>query len=374
MRWNHYFLAKDGELATFWKDRFAGGERHLLCILAAGFDPRMCDAVTMLAATGGQGRRDVLLVEFDEGSDSPSQALKPMVDTNRTKLAAIVQGRGKTSSRPLKVVDADRRRVESVNAARLFSDITEFRGYHDLVLDISAMPRSIYLPILAKLLHLRDEARRTNNSAQLPNLHVLVSENAQLDARIRQEGVEESAQFVHGFSGGAQQEATANIPCIWMPLLGTGQEVQFRIIQDFVKPNEVLPVLPSPARNPRQADDLVIEYREILFDSLRLDPRNFIYAHERNPFEVYRQFSSVIERYRRSLSPLGGARFVLTALSSKLMSLGPLLVAYELKPDNLVGLAHVASHGYQFEPPRVNEPDGRTSEMFGLWLAGEYYE
>ena len=65
---------------------------------------------------------------------------------------------------------------------------------------------------------------------------------------------------------------------------------------------------------------------------------------------------------------------MLTALSSKLMSLGPLLVAYELKPDNLVGLAHVASHGYQFEPPQVNEPDRRTSEMFGLWLAGEYYE
>lgn len=374
MRWDHYFLAKDADLFAFWKDRFAGGERQLLCILAAGFDPRMCGAMTMLVAAGGEGRRDVLLVEFDEGPDSPSHALKPLVDANRAKLAEVVHGKGQVSSRSLKVVDADRRRVESVGAARLFADITEFHDYHDVVLDISAMPRGIYLPILAKLLHLRDEARRTNGYVGPANLHVLVSENAQLDGLIRQEGVEESAQFVHGFSGGAQQEATANIPCIWMPLLGSGQETQFRIIQDFVKPNEVLPVLPSPASNPRQADDLVIEYRELLFDSLRLDPRNFIYAYERNPFEVYRQLSTVIERYRRSLEPLGGARFVLTPLSSKLMSLGPLLVAYELKPHNLVGLAHVASHGYQFEPPQGNGAHSPTSEMFGLWLAGEYYE
>jgi len=157
-------------------------------------------------------------------------------------------------------------------------------------------------------------------------------------------------------------------------LLGEGQEQQFRVIQDFVKPSEVLPVLPSPAKNLRRADDLVIEFREILFDSLRLDPRNFIYGHEQNPFILYRQLHSVIERYRTSLKPLGGARFVLSALSSKLMSLGALLVAYELKPENIVGLAHVASNGYQFGTLQPNEFTPNATELFGLWLAGEYYE
>src|SRR6266496_4062118 len=136
----------------------------------------------------------------------------------------------------------------------------------------------------------------------------------------------------------------------------------------------VLPVLPSSARNLRRADDLVIEYREILFDSLRLDPRNFIYGHEQNPFVVYRQLHSVIARYRRSLKPLGGACFVLSALSSKLMSLGALLVAYELKPENIVGLAHVASSGYHFETPQVNIAKLGVTELFGLWLAGDYYD
>jgi hypothetical protein len=373
MRWNHYLLAKDAELAAFWMRRFKQPKRDVLCILALGFDPRMCNAVSMIMSAGGQGRRDLHLIEFDEGPDSPSHALRPLVDANRAKLGDLVKGKGESRTKALKVLDADRRRVESVNAARLFSNIKEFNSYDDVILDISAMPRGIYLPILAKLLYLRDEARLASVSECLPNLHVMVSEDAEIDGLIRQEGVEESAQFVHGFSGGAQQEASANIPCIWIPLLGERQEIQFRIIQDFVKPNEVFPVLPSPSRNPRRADDLVIEYREILFDSLRLDSRNFIYAHERNPFEVYRQISSVIERYRRSLKPLGGARFVLTALSSKLMSLGPLLVAYELKPANIVGLAHVASHGYQLAQQPAIAQSAKT-EVFGLWLAGEYYE
>jgi len=373
MRWDYYFLASGAELAAFWTQRLAEGPRDVLCILALGFDPRMCEGFSMLCSASGEGRRDIFLIEFDEGPDSPSQALQLQVDQNRERLNELIRGRGQVTVKQLRLVDADGRRVESVNAMRLFSDRGEFDGYHDIILDISAMPRGIYFSILAKLLHLRDEARRADASSRLPNLHVIVAENAVLDSQILQEGVEETAQFIHGFSGGAQQESTANIPCVWMPLLGEAQEPQVKVVYDFVKPSEILPVLPSPSRNPRRADNLVIEYREILFDSFRLDPRNFIYGHEQNPFEVYRQLSSVVARYRRSLEPLGGARFVLSALSSKLMSIGSLLVAYELKPENIVGLAHVASHGYQMPVIQTMMPSNST-EIFGLWLAGEYYE
>jgi hypothetical protein len=373
IRWNYYSLLKTEELTRFWAQRLNNRSSNLLCILALGFDPRTCDVVKMLKNVGGEGRRDAILIQFDEGPDSPSQALAAHVAQNRQTITDAINGMGNMTVRQLKLIDDDGRRVESVNAARLFSNMSEFDAYDDIVFDISALPRGIYFAILAKLLYLRDEAKRVNKG-RLPNIHVIVAENAGLDAEIHQEGVEESAHFVHGFSGGAQQEATAAVPCIWMPLLGEGQEQQFRVIHDFVKPSEVLPVLPSPARNLRRADDLVIEYRELLFDSLRLDPRNFIYGHEQNPFVVYRQIHSVIDRYRQSLKPLGGARFVLSALSSKLMSLGPLLVAYELKPENIVGLAHVASSGYQFDPLQPNETSANLTELFGLWLAGDYYE
>jgi hypothetical protein len=220
MKWDFYFLAKNTELQDFWIERLNHGERKVLFILALGFDPRMCDGLSMLMKVGGRGRRDAVLIEFDEGPDSPSHALRPQIEANREKLGDLLQGKGEIQPRQVTVLDADDRRVESVSAAQLFSNILDFTPYDEVVFDISALPRGIYFPIIAKLLYLREEARRAKNKEHLPNIHVLVAENAELDGLITQAGIEESAQFVHGFSGGAQQEASASVPCIWMPLLG----------------------------------------------------------------------------------------------------------------------------------------------------------
>ena len=50
------------------------------------------------------------------------------------------------------------------------------------------------------------------------------------------------------------------------------------------------------------------------------------------------------------------------------MSTGALLVAYELRPDRDVGIAHIECHGYSLEETVAR------SELFGLWLSGECYE
>ena len=78
----------------------------------------------------------------------------------------------------------------------------------------------------------------------------------------------------------------------------------------------------------------MIEYQQILFDEQRLDPRNFLYASELNPFEVYRQLRAAVQHYEKVFQLLGGCRVAISPLSSKLMSLGALLVAYEPKSDH----------------------------------------
>jgi hypothetical protein len=117
----------------------------------------------------------------------------------------------------------------------------------------------------------------------------------------------------------------------------------------------------------------VVEYHDLLFDRLRGEPRNFIYCSERNPFEAYRQITRAIRGYRNSLNPLGGSKFVLSALSSKLLSVGALLVAYDFKTMNIdIGIAHVECHGYYLnETVQETMPQCR-GELFGLWLAGEW--
>ena len=65
---------------------------------------------------------------------------------------------------------------------------------------------------------------------------------------------------------------------------------------------------------------------------------------------------------------LGGCKVALSALSSKLMSLGALLVAYELKNcEHNIGVAHIECQGYTLSGKETN------SELIGLWLAGECY-
>jgi hypothetical protein len=140
-----------------------------------------------------------------------------------------------------------------------------------------------------------------------------------------------------------------------------------------VTPDEICPVLPSPAQDPRESDNIVLEYRDFLFDQLRVEPRNIIYASESNPFEVYRQIMRSVRHYKRALAPLSGCKAVVSAMSSKLSSLGALLAAYELHSSLGdrhvdVGVAHVEAQGYA-----IAQHDGPPPTLYNLWLAGECY-
>lgn len=105
-------------------------------------------------------------------------------------------------------------------------------------------------------------------------------------------------------------------------------------------------------------------------------PRNnILYAHESNPFEAYRQIYSAMDRYRTSLSILGGVRFVVTPLSSKLMTIGVSLACFELRPAS-AHEKHTIAIPYA-EPTRysANVADLRASkpELAALLLTGTAY-
>jgi len=229
------------------------------------------------------------------------------------------------------------------------------------------------MPLIASILHILDSNAREAASKQ--NLHVWVSENAGIDIKIKDEEIDEQADFVHGFRGGLDMEATEGVPTIWIPFLGEGQGTQLERISNLLKPDEICPVLPSPSRNPRRGDNLILEYRDLLFDQLNIEPRNFIYADERNPFEVYRQVRRTIFHYRDALEALGGCKTGLSALSSKLMSIGAFLVAYELKSLGMeVGIAHVEADGYNVDEAVYENDAVVENEVFGMWLSGTCYE
>lgn len=373
-RWQNYVLEHGAGLNQFLAFHLRMRDRNVLFVLGKGFDPRMCLGIEVLLNAGGDGKRDVLAIAFEEGASSPSVAYAELVDENWSKLQNTLKGKGTLSERSIRMWSEDRRRIGSRSAANIFNDLSEFANYTDIIIDISALPRSVYLPLIGKVLYILD-ASSANSLGPKPNLFVFVSEDPILDTRIRDEEVDEAAGFIHGFGGRLEMEATAGRPKVWIPLLGEDQKTQLGRIYDLVVPDEISPVLPSPSLNPRRGDSLVLEYQALLFDLLRVEPRNFIYASERNPFEVYRQIRRTVLHYIEALRPLGGCKTVISAISSKLMSVGALLVTYELmRVDIEIGIAHVESHGYRINNDSEVSIPQTQSELFGLWLSGECYE
>lgn len=374
LRWQNYVINRGSNLRTFWRTHLGEGDRDILFILAKGFDPRMCLGTRLVCDCGGTGKRDAILIEFSEGAASPSRIYQARVDENFKALNAILENRGVIHRREIKTRSAEGHRIASRSAGNLFRNVDEFSGYTDIVLDINAMPRAVYIPLIAKILFILDNARKQPKPTIL-NFHVFVWDDATLDQNIRDEGIEDTAVYLHPYSGAMDREATAGQPKVWIPLLGEGQRLQLQRIYDLVVPDEICPVLPSPSVNPRRGDDLVMEYHDLLFDRLRVEPRNFIYCSEQNPFEAYRQITRAIRAYRESLNSLGGSKFVISALSSKLLSVGALLVAYDFKSAKIeIGLAHVECHGYHMEDDVPAEASEHHGEPVGLWLSGEWDE
>ena len=362
-RWEYYVLLKDDTLRAFWSEHLTTYRRSLLYIVGLGFDPRMLMGLRLVLDAGAAAAPDVLGLRFNEGPVSPSLNHQDRVAKNWSTLESLVGSRGSIVVRTLEFWSPEGRRTSSQSARDTFTSIDVFATYTDVIVDISSMPRSVYFPLIARILYLFD--RHAAEGAKRINLHVMVAEDPRLDTEIREEGIDEKAEFMASFVGGFDEEGIST-PKVWIPILGEQRTTQFDRILDRVKPDEICPVLPSPARNPRRADDIMIEYQQILFDEQRLDPRNFLYASEQNPFEVYRQLRAAVQHYENVFQLLGGCRVAISPLSSKLMSLGALLVAYELKERSPgVGIAHIESQGYAIEG---EHPD---AELFGLWLAGD---
>lgn len=66
----------------------------------------------------------------------------------------------------------------------------------------------------------------------------------------------------------------------------------------------------------------------------------------------------------------------MSTFSSKLLSIGALLCAYEFKASGniKVGILNVDSSGYEIGNEELARKTGEQSELFLIWLAGEPYK
>jgi len=245
------------------------------------------------------------------------------------------------------------------------------------VLDVSSLPRVVYLALLTGILNKLIADRQMPNAtfANGINFQVLVAEDAALDGNIRSEDPSNDLVLIPGFSGALHAESYQDWPLVWFPILGEGKRSQLeKVMALAIPPNaEICPVLPHPSRDPRRADRLLIEYRQPLVDAWGTPTANILLVHESNPFEAYRQLLKAMRRYRDSMRIMGGCRLVVTPLASKLITLGAGLACFEMRPADMsveygiaIPYAEPTRYAVSVEAFRASKPEISALVLTGM--------
>jgi hypothetical protein len=359
LRWDDYvFACGEGEVSKLWMAALER-ERRMTFVLGVGFDPRALVALkSLLTQVGNQVVRVVRLglpPAEDDGltrqlTQDNDRCLRELAQSGVVEVELIAYPEGVESQA------AGLRMSRQIQSSGVI-------GEKDLVVvDVSGLPSTVYFPVIGGLLKASDDQGLQRD------LQVVVCENPGLDRIILDEGIA-SPGPIRGFSQGLDPDDTSGATRVWVPVLGEHQERYIRSIFDFLAPNEVCPVLPFPATNPRRGDDLLLELRVLIFDTIEVEPRNFIYADERNPFDLYRGLCRLSDRYIKALVPLGNVTVVTSVHGSKVLSVGALLAAYEKK----LTVVSAGPTGYRIQPGIEISEVTAADHLICLWLDGEPY-
>ena len=365
MKWDDYFMKSGPGHDEFWR-KYLQTKRDVLYVVASGFDPRMCDGAESIMRGGGKGRRDCRLVKFYGTADLTALPYGRLVEENALRIERLF---GKPRIQTVELAPRTGRRVDLQRGAALLIGDEDYQTYTDIVVDVSSMPIPVFFPLLGSIVRRLSVPSRPGGHG--PNLFVVVSEDPGMDQAITKSGLDEEASFVYGFFGDMDLEARESGPPIWIPLLGENRAAELRRLHQKIGPAETCPVIPSPSADPRRGDRILLQYRSVL-RRIGIDPKNMIYASENNPFDVYRQIRDAVIHYDRALKPLGTYRFAISSMSSKLMSIGAFLAAYELTYEMGIrqGIGVVGAAAYRFSRAGA----GRSPNLFTLWVSGDCYE
>lgn len=369
MRWNPYVIKEGHAFDDFWRAHLKEGNRKLLFVVGRGFDLRADAGPLRIAAAGTAARRYAWILNYQNGQ--PDSAVREeRITANMTSYEKIF---GTHSSLiDIRMGSGGHSNMTSRNTKTAVSRRAELATFTDVILDISAIPRTVALTAIAQLVALLDDLEKAGEASV--NFHVVVAESIAVDRKHTGGSLSEAVTSLVGFSGQLTAESSANLPRVWFPVLGENQLARLERIRTEIDPDEICPVLPFPSRDPRRGDGLIEEYRQFLFDDFRVEPSNIIYASEYNAFEAYRQIYGAIDRYRDALRELRGCKVFVSPLSSKLLSVGALLACYDHRandsgPDPVnVGIPYVESATYGDPTDTADTP----SALYSLWLRGDW--
>lgn len=353
--WSNCITNFDDDVAAFVRDYFADTSRKVLLVAAAGFDPRSQRVSNMLADVLGDRLSAFYIREERPGA---TEDLVKRADANEVALKSIIPG-AKVFSLSVFADDGapvgGARLVSELIANPIADDVT------DVILDVSALSIGIGFPAAKLLL---EECELDGTRA----FHLMIVSNPELDDRIASVPSGRVSP-VKGFAPDVGM-STLEVAQIWIPQLAHGRATTLTQIGastgDWYK---ICPVLPFPARNPRRADDLLTEYQSELVDEWEIDPRDIVYASEKNPLDCYRTLSTLKKRFDRTMDGTYEPRMVLSPLGSKVLAAGAMMAAIE----HGMSVQYVETESYDFSATQSSSSD-LPDMMVHLVLSGPLYQ
>jgi hypothetical protein len=327
----------------------------VLLIAGAGFDPRSARTAQLIGEAAA-GRVEALFLR--EERPRPALRLVRWADTNENAMRESIPG---ASVRRFNVFTPDGAVVGGREVMKIMRTL-DLSVYTDIVADISALSVGVSFPILRYLLDMTDA------TGTALNLHVLVHDHAETDSSIKSRPCDRTGPVL-GFHGNLKTDAVSTATKLWVPQLIEGKRAILEQIHSYVVPDDVCPVLPFPAADPRRCDALFEHFANEFESAWEVDSRNVLYADEGNPLDLYRTILRIDDERRRIFDAVGGSMIVLSPLGSKAMALGCLLAAVERN----VPVVYVETIDYAVDSCSDEPMSHPPAELVHVWLAGEAY-
>jgi hypothetical protein len=339
------------QVNEFAANYLGGADRKVVLIGGAGFDPRSTQITEMLA-------RHVKVINAlflrEERPGVAQTALRSRADANADQMRKLVS---ESDVAVISVFANDGAVIGGREVAKLLSTLS-WATVTDVVIDLSALSKGVAFPLVRSLMESLDQLRLQTN------IHLMVYEDADMDQSITEIGCDRPSMMA-GFEGAWGLDASRDAAKLWLPQLIKRQHPILDRLHRFLAPNDVCPILPFPAENPRLPDELIEEYRDELMSTWSVEPRDIVYAHERDPLDLYRTILRIDGARQRVFREVGGSMTLLSPLGSKVLALGALMAAL----DRDFPVAYVESIDYDVKPETIEKMEPR-GEIVHVWLRG----
>jgi hypothetical protein len=346
-RWRECTKFEDEDVRRFVQVYFGRGDRCIVLIAAAGFDERSAVIPGVLATAAAARTR---LIALREERPRPDAELVASGDAN---LAALRFAFPNTELFQFDIFADDLAVIGGRRIAQYLNQV-DLTGVTDIVLDVSALSVGVYYPAFALLFEIA--------KAREINLQVAFALSPRHDDDVDLT-FSDKVGYPHGF-GFEFEMLTRRQPnegWLWLPQLARGGQPALDLIHKSIGPDDVCPILPFPALDPRAADTMAEHFVNEIEGDWNVEPGQMIRASDSNPLDLYRSVVRLNEERRRVFGD-NASTIILTPMESRAPSVGMLLSAVELR----LPVVYVENASYK----RRNRAGDVDPRLILLWVHG----